>query len=137
MPCFYHCRGAGSGSRRNDRLQPFQGSAVGLRRLGLPQTATRRPVEHPIWYLETATHRIGRRGAPEYPAIPLDRHSLDEDLPTEPWMPRIENLPLLGLMGFHVVQLFNTVRPHPALGGATPAEVYSAGPHAQQQQKSI
>ena len=111
MPCFYHRAAWARGSRQNQRLQPIQCRAVGARRLGPPYAATGRSIEHPRGQFNTmASSRCRRRRrAPKYlRAAPVGRF-MDYDPQTEPRMPGIQYLPLLGLMG--ILEFSCTIKP--------------------------
>ena len=99
MPGFYHRAAIGSAGTCDQRLQPLQRGAVDPRLLSKLQNATGRPVEHPIRHLEAAPHGLRCQTAPEYPLLFFDDHLMEKDLPTTPWVPGIEKLPLLGPLG--------------------------------------
>src|ERR1700738_4081314 len=52
---------------------------------------------------------------------------MDMNNPSEPRMPRVEDLKLLDLMWRYLVALYNDESPHQSLGYRTPRQIYQEG----------
>ena len=79
-----------------------------------------RAIEHPGRDLQPPIGCLAREAAAEHIPVSLLDYLMNVNITPAPGMPGIKKLPLPGPVGV-VVALYNTVRPHSAIGNLPPA----------------